>query len=185
MCAVLSHIVVSNSLGSSVHGDSPGKNTGVGCHFLLQGIFPTQVSNSGLPHCRQILYRLTHQGRYLPHSSSTQFMYLIQSANDPQDPYPTRYILGIKMDQGPLLNVGPPLSWPQCSNSISHSNNLFFLSFCPCLKILFQPVHRPWQRRKDSRFKANSYKVPCKRQESLNCIFSTWSSHTSFQPEYI
>ena len=36
--------------------DSPGKNTGVGCHFLLQGIFPTQGSNLGLPHCRQILY---------------------------------------------------------------------------------------------------------------------------------
>ena len=33
--------------GSSVHGDSPGKNTGVGCHFLLWGIFPAQGSNSG------------------------------------------------------------------------------------------------------------------------------------------
>ena len=32
-------------LGSSVHGDSPGQNTGVGCHALLQGIFPTQGSN--------------------------------------------------------------------------------------------------------------------------------------------
>ena len=31
--------------GSSVHGDSPGQNTGVGCHALLQGIFPTQGSN--------------------------------------------------------------------------------------------------------------------------------------------
>ena len=31
-----------NPPGSSVHGDSPGKNTGVGCHALLQGIFPTQ-----------------------------------------------------------------------------------------------------------------------------------------------
>ena len=39
--------------GFSVHGNSPGKNTGVGCHFLLQGIFPTQVSNLGLLHCRQ------------------------------------------------------------------------------------------------------------------------------------
>ena len=48
--------------GSSVHGDSPGKNTGVGCHFLLPGIFPTQGLNPGLPHCRQILYRLSHQG---------------------------------------------------------------------------------------------------------------------------
>ena len=35
--------------GSSVHGDSPGKNTGVGCHALLQGIFSTQESNPGLP----------------------------------------------------------------------------------------------------------------------------------------
>ena len=31
-------------------------------HFLLQGIFPTQESNPGLPHCRQTLYRLSHQG---------------------------------------------------------------------------------------------------------------------------
>ena len=38
--------------GSFVHGDSPGKNTGAGCHALLQGIFPTQGSNSGLPYCR-------------------------------------------------------------------------------------------------------------------------------------
>ena len=37
--------------GSSVHEDYPGKNTGVGCHALLQGIFPTQGSNPGLPHC--------------------------------------------------------------------------------------------------------------------------------------
>ena len=43
---------------SSVHGDSPGKNTGVGCH-VLQGILPTQ-GNSGLPHCRWILYSLSY-----------------------------------------------------------------------------------------------------------------------------
>ena len=48
--------------GSSVHGDSPGKNTGVGCLSLLQGIFPTQGLNPGLQHCRQILYCLSHQG---------------------------------------------------------------------------------------------------------------------------
>ena len=41
--------------------DSPGKNTRVGCHFLVQGIFPTQGWNSGLLHCRQILYCLSHQ----------------------------------------------------------------------------------------------------------------------------
>ena len=48
--------------GSSVRGDSPGKNTGVGGHALLQGIFPTQGSNLGLSHCRWILYSLSHQG---------------------------------------------------------------------------------------------------------------------------
>ena len=42
--------------------DSPGKNTGVGCHALLQGIFPSQGSNLDLLHCRQILYHLSHQG---------------------------------------------------------------------------------------------------------------------------
>ena len=38
---------------SSSHGIFPGKNTGVGCHFLLQGIFPTQGLSPSLPHCRQ------------------------------------------------------------------------------------------------------------------------------------
>ena len=42
--------------------DSPGKNTGVSTNFLLQGIFPTQGLNPGLPHCRQILYHLSQQG---------------------------------------------------------------------------------------------------------------------------
>ena len=42
-------------------GDSPGQNTGVGCHSLLQGIFLTQGLKMGLPHCGQILYHLSHQ----------------------------------------------------------------------------------------------------------------------------
>ena len=41
--------------------DSPGKNTGVDCHFLLQGIFLTQEWNLGLLHCRQILYQLSYR----------------------------------------------------------------------------------------------------------------------------
>ena len=40
----------------------PRQNTGVCSRFLLQGIFPTQGSNQGLPHCRWILYQLSHQG---------------------------------------------------------------------------------------------------------------------------
>ena len=42
--------------------NSPGQNTGVGSLSLLQGIFPTQGVNPGLPHCRQILYQLSHRG---------------------------------------------------------------------------------------------------------------------------
>ena len=40
----------------------PGQNTGVGSLSLLRGIFPTQGSNPGLPHCRQIIYQLSHPG---------------------------------------------------------------------------------------------------------------------------
>ena len=46
----------------SVHEDSPGRNTGVGCHGLLQGIFPIQGSNPGLLHWGLMLYHLSHQG---------------------------------------------------------------------------------------------------------------------------
>ena len=48
--------------GFSVHGDSPGKNTGVNCYALLRGLFRIQESNPGLLHCRRILYQLSHQG---------------------------------------------------------------------------------------------------------------------------
>ena len=68
VCCVLSHSVVSDSLWP--HGlqparllsswGFPGKNTGVGCHALLQGIFTTQGLNPGLPHYRRILYHLSH-----------------------------------------------------------------------------------------------------------------------------
>ena len=60
-----SHSVMSDSLWT--HGlyspwNSPGQNTGVGSHSLLQGIFPTHGSNPGLPYCRWVLYQLRHQG---------------------------------------------------------------------------------------------------------------------------
>ena len=60
-----SHSVVSDSLwspGLSSPWNSPGQNTGVGNLSLLQGVFPTQGLNSSLPHCRQILYQLSHKG---------------------------------------------------------------------------------------------------------------------------
>ena len=70
VCLCISSSVMSNSL--QLRGlwltdlfcpwNSPGKNTGVGCHSLLQEIFPIQESNLGLPHCKQTLYHLKNQG---------------------------------------------------------------------------------------------------------------------------
>ena len=62
LCPTLCHPIDCSPPGSSVHADSPGKNTGVGCHALLQGIFMTQGPNPGLLHCRKILHHLSHQG---------------------------------------------------------------------------------------------------------------------------
>ena len=78
LCAVLSAVLSCSVVPESLqpHGlysarllcpwDSLGKNAGVGCHALLQEIFPIQGSNPGLPHCRQIIffffYCLSHQG---------------------------------------------------------------------------------------------------------------------------
>ena len=59
-CPALCNSMDHSLPGSSVHGDSSGKNTRVGCHALLQGTFSTQGLNPGLLHCRQILYHLSH-----------------------------------------------------------------------------------------------------------------------------
>ena len=61
LCPTLCDPVDCSPPDSSVHGDSPSKNTGVGCHVLLQGIFPTrdQTQVSCL-HCRQILYQVRY-----------------------------------------------------------------------------------------------------------------------------
>ena len=64
-CISIFHSVGSDSLRPhALYGqwNSPGQNTGVGSLSLLQGIFPTQGSNPGLPHCRRILYQLSYEG---------------------------------------------------------------------------------------------------------------------------
>ena len=67
VCELLSHVqvfltpwMVASQAPPSI--ESPDKNTGVGCHSLLQGIFLTQGLNPGLLHCRRIFYHLSHQG---------------------------------------------------------------------------------------------------------------------------
>ena len=59
-CSVMSDSLWPHGLYSS--WNSSGQNTGVGSHSLLQGIFPIQGSNPGLPRCRRILYQLIHKG---------------------------------------------------------------------------------------------------------------------------
>ena len=61
-CLTLCHPMDCSPPGSSVYGILQAKNTGVGCHFLLQGIFSTEESNLGLLHCRWILYWESYQG---------------------------------------------------------------------------------------------------------------------------
>ena len=86
--------------GSSVHGGSPGKNTGVGCNALLQEIFPTQGSNPSLPHCRCILYCLNHQGSHLYFSEGVFLIHEIISLFKFYE-YFNRFL---KMDLGPFRN---------------------------------------------------------------------------------
>ena len=62
LCLTLCNPMDCSLPGSSVHGIFPGKNARMDCHLLLQGIFPTQGLNPGLPHCRQTLSQLSHKG---------------------------------------------------------------------------------------------------------------------------
>ena len=110
--------------------DFLGKDTAVGCHFLLQGIFPTQGSNLGLLHCRQILYRLSYKGNvkiaYLVHKIHLHYtsQYLVFTWNilyksvyasltaktksriARQMPWHKKYPLQLKAKQKRLLSKG-------------------------------------------------------------------------------
>ena len=93
-----SHSLVSDSLRP--HGLYPtgllhpwsflGKSTGVGCHFLLHGIFPTHGSNQGLPHFGQTLYHLSHQGIpiYILWDTHCSVTKSCPTLCDPMDPTP-------------------------------------------------------------------------------------------------
>ena len=72
-CLTLCDSMDCNPPASSVYGDSPGKNTGVGCHALVQGIFPTQVSciaggffTIGATRVPQLVKNLVHNFSQLP-----------------------------------------------------------------------------------------------------------------------
>ena len=86
--------------GSSVHGDSPGKNTGVDWHSLLQRIFPTQGSNLVLLHYRRILYHLSI------FIFIQYFICMIQSQSN------VRYMLGSQLHS--LIDLNLVHLWVKC-----------------------------------------------------------------------
>ena len=77
--------------------DSPGKNNGVGCHFLPQGIFPIQELNLGLLHCRQILYQLSYKGRPCIYRQSQNNLGLEMDCRGPECEISALFILGKKI----------------------------------------------------------------------------------------
>ena len=71
-----------NLPGSSVHWVSQGKKIRVGCHVLFQGTFPSQGWNPCLPHCRWILYQLSHQGSPIKFTDQGKLEYQTQPKTD-------------------------------------------------------------------------------------------------------
>ena len=106
--------------------DFPGKSPGVDCHFLLQGIFPTQESNPGLPHCGQMLYRLSHQGSPFTslslHPESTMRMFNLLKSR-----------LVLQVIENPYFRSSWFLSFGSCCNALWNS---LILSTSLCFSLL-------------------------------------------------
>ena len=110
--------------------NSPGKNTGVGRHSLLQGIFPIQEANLSFPHCRQILHHLSHQGSPSSHKPTQRRASQQQTGPSPtrsreageRQPEPKGVISVPEMASSTKLRAGSQLltksSWdPRCLTS--------------------------------------------------------------------
>ena len=91
LCLTLCDPMICSSPGSSVHGDSPGKNTGVGCHSLLWEIFLIQRLNPGHLYCRQILYHLSHRKHTCYRCCKVSSV--VSDSVQPQRRQPTRFPL--------------------------------------------------------------------------------------------
>ena len=103
--------------------DSPGSNTGVGCHFLLQGIFLTQESNPGFLHCRQMIYQLSYEGSLemkimVPISSISSLSLLPGLGRSAAEGirYPLQYSWSSLVAQ---LAKNPPLMWETWVRSLA------------------------------------------------------------------
>ena len=122
--------------GSSVHGDSIGKNTGVGCHFLLQGIFPNQEPNPGLLHCRQILYQLSYEG-----SPILPWLCIISA------------LTGVRehSEVWLWLSLGPGLRGLHCNSCYKTISLFSFLRFSALFEICQSTWDQAWLRKSQLR----------------------------------
>ena len=106
--------------------DSPVKNTGVGCHSLLQGIFLTQGLNSCLPSCRQTIYHLSHQGSPYTIDGKVKVAQLCLTLCDPMDspwnsPGQNTEVGSLSLLQGIFPTPGSNPGLPHCR--LSHKGN--------------------------------------------------------------
>ena len=106
-----------NPPGSSVHGESSGKNTGVGCHFLLQGIFPTQGLNRHLLHCRGF-FTPEPLGKLTQYSSVNYLHTVVQQISRTFQPFETKTLY-------PLTNN----SFSTVPSSDNHYSTFCFFEF--------------------------------------------------------
>ena len=137
------------------------KNTGVGGHALLQGIFPTQGSNLGLLNCRQILYRLSHQG------SSITCKYRISGSHYflPLSVQPFLRILTLWWIRGPRSLIWLLVS-ANCDDHTPPFSALYYLALCPGCWALH----------------ATSPRLPCSLSLS-SCWVQGWHAPTGYRGE--
>ena len=130
-----SRLVVSDSLRP--HGlyspwNSLGQNTGVGSLSLLQGIFPTQGSNPGLPHYRRILYQLSYQGNS-PRKAMPKMLHLGQPGWRGPTPLP---VLSCPSRAGEMLQLGPRWLSGRVGDRLGIRLGLARVLYCPKLERL-------------------------------------------------
>ena len=132
--------------------NSPGKNTRVGCHCLLQGIFPSQGWNPGLPHCRQAPYHLSHQGSHInPMPSLTKAHFFSFSTTTPRgEPVFIQcpHLHSAQLHTSPLnLTSTPVLSGPPVTSQLACSVDTFQKP-CYCRSGSFNIMHHSLLREK-------------------------------------
>ena len=127
--------------------NSPGQIIRVGSLSLLWGIFPTQGSNPGLPHFRQILHQLSHQGEGMCLTLPPDPVYVPRPiSKGPTRPPPHSLHPGYKSGlRSSLVNGGSPLSWPAVLTASPTLMTCILLSFC-LLSGNSSPDHAPRSR---------------------------------------